>query len=196
MSFLTYQALQTDSKMLSGMSVRSLLDAQLFCFGRDIERADGNGLLAYGFSKHRPPRHRSGAASVYVLDRAGGPWVVLRGFGIALARDANSAIFIDRQFAKPRLVSQRTGMLHAWLLDDMPPLVTPRSHADRALARLLLAAACRWMADYESWASDRWGGAYRRECLRLWPGSRRCGRLPSHLHSIWRRLARLAGGGA
>ena len=41
----------------------TLLDQQLWCWGQDIRRTEGNALLAYGFTKHRPLEGKHGSTA-------------------------------------------------------------------------------------------------------------------------------------
>ena len=171
------------------LSPHQLLDAQLYCWGRDIERADGNGLLAFGFSRRPPPHRRKTASSIYLLNQGSSPWIMLRGFGIAVARLEGPALFVDRQSARPKLAIHREALLGGWLRDDLPPLVTPRSRTDREMAAMLFGECCRWIAVYENWARARWGKTYRQECLQLWPGMKRIAGRRIVLEAAWRAMA-------
>ena len=57
-----------------------LLDQQLWCWGQDIRRVDGNALLAYGFTRHRPPEGEHGSPA-YEWRGSGRSRVILWGFG-------------------------------------------------------------------------------------------------------------------
>ena len=44
-----------------------LLSQQLWCFGQDIRRVEGNWLIEQGFQRTPPPREQKDCASVYTL---------------------------------------------------------------------------------------------------------------------------------
>ena len=46
---------------------QSLLTQQCWCWGRDVTRPDGNLLLQYGFTRHRPPGQERGATTYICL---------------------------------------------------------------------------------------------------------------------------------
>ena len=58
-----------------------LLSQQAWCWGRDIQRPEGNWLLEIGFDRIEPPADRKNCSSVYSLQLPRGRCVVLRGFG-------------------------------------------------------------------------------------------------------------------
>ena len=59
----------------------TLLDQQLWCWGQDIRRAEGNALLAYRFTKHRAPEGKPGSTA-YEWRGSGRSRVILWGFGL------------------------------------------------------------------------------------------------------------------
>ena len=60
----------------------ALLSQQVWCWGRDILRPEGNWLLEFGFDRIEPPANRKHCASVYALAMPRRRCVVLRGFGV------------------------------------------------------------------------------------------------------------------
>ncbi|MEM9657068.1 MAG: hypothetical protein AAF961_01795, partial [Planctomycetota bacterium] len=57
-----------------------LLSQQVWCWGRDILRPEGNWLIEVGFERVEPPADRQDCSSVYALRLPLGRCVVLRGF--------------------------------------------------------------------------------------------------------------------
>ena len=59
----------------------NLLSQQIWCWGKDIEKSEGNWLLEMGFSRIELPADREGT-SVYSLKLSENRCVYLRAFGI------------------------------------------------------------------------------------------------------------------
>ena len=72
-----------------------LFDQQLWCWGQDIRRAEGNALLAYGFTKHRPPEGKHGSTA-YEWRSSGRNRVVLWGFGFFYGDGDRGGLFLQR----------------------------------------------------------------------------------------------------
>ena len=59
-----------------------LLSQQIWCWGRDILRPEGNWLLEMGFQRLEPPTDDRKTSSVYCLEIPNNRRVVLRGYGV------------------------------------------------------------------------------------------------------------------
>ena len=59
-----------------------LLSQQIWCWGRDILRPEGNVLLEQGFERLIAPPDKANKKNIYALSPASGRTVILRGFGI------------------------------------------------------------------------------------------------------------------
>lgn len=166
-----------------------LLDQQMWCFGCDIRRAEGNLLCAYGFSRLRPPSGASGSND-YRLTTPDGAQVRLWGFGCLWA-EAEASVFLRRYEFTPRLPAGPVPDL-VWSPTGLPPTPRPRQpekvrQAAHALARLLA-----WLADYEDWVMARLGPDYRAACVRVWNKPKTVP--PEAMHHHWRALAEKAQG--
>ena len=85
----------------------TLLDQQLWCWGQDIRRAEGNALLAYGFTKHRPPEGKHGSTA-YEWRGSGSSRVILWGFGFFYGDGDRGGLFLQRyKFAPKQTASDK-----------------------------------------------------------------------------------------
>lgn len=162
----------------------ALLDQQMWLFGCDIRRPEGNALLEYGFRRIRPPQTES-ASSRYELHLNEGKTVLLWAFGIYYAEaESSDGLFLRRYEFSPRLMDSPGP---AWKPEDLPPLRLPASEAENCRMRALLQNVLRWLADYERWALERLGVPYRAACLAAWP--KRVTLTPEETPQAWRTLA-------
>ncbi len=143
-----------------------LLHDQCWCWGRDVERAEGNLLLEFGFQRVPTPEGRTFA---YELDRAG-EHVVLAGAGLCYAAaDVADAALLGRYNVRPRLLPRAEVDTARWAAVGASVFQTAGTRDEAAPAsRLLLLGAVRWIAGYESWVRRVAGVAYRTECLASW----------------------------
>ncbi|MBM3980693.1 MAG: hypothetical protein FJ304_10485 [Planctomycetes bacterium] len=140
-----------------------LLDQQLWCWGRDVVRPEGNLLLALGMCRYRAAT-AAGATSAYTGRVAGGT-VWLWGFGVLYSDDATGGtVFLQRYDFVPKLVARPLGA-PVYRSTDLPGLARPSSAGERALARTLVRRVAEWVARYEHWVAENHGVAYRRAAL-------------------------------
>lgn len=161
----------------------ALLDQQMWLFGCDIRRAQGNALLEYGFQRIRPPEAER-SSSRYELRRSDGRFIFLWAFGIYFSEAESPGLFLRRYEFSPRLMDAPGP---AWKPEDLPPPRLPVSQAENDQVRALLQNALRWLADYERWALKRLGIPYRAACLAAWP--KRVTSSPEETPQAWRELA-------
>jgi len=165
---------------------RILFDQQMWCWGRDIVRPEGNALLEYGFRMRRPPEGLR-AISAYDLDPAPRHRVRLWGFGLLWTDEGAGSLLLERRRFSPRLVPESEAFEEVWRAEQVPVALRPRSGREHALAGGLLTEALSWISGYKRWARRTLGADYRELCVTTWhkrpvpaPGMARC----------WERLAR------
>jgi hypothetical protein len=144
-----------------------LLDQQMWCWGRDVVRGEGNLLLQFGFRKERPPAGVSGCTA-YVLTLFPGCQLVLWGFGLFFGLVSCGGMFIRRYGFDPVWTDRPALPGIIWCVEGLPPFRPPQSHHERSCTQRLLAATGRWVASYEQWVLDTVGLEYRWSCLRQW----------------------------
>lgn len=144
-----------------------LFGQQCWCWGRDIRRPEGNLLLDYGFRRHRPPAGEIGA-SAYALRLDSQRTAVLWGWGLWFGAGAGGQLFLARDSFVPRLMAAERPPDDVWALDQLPPARVPADAGEWLRARMLLAAAARWIGDYEAWILKEVGAPYRCDCVTAW----------------------------
>ena len=144
-----------------------LLHDQCWCWGRDVERADGNLLSEFGFRRIRTPEGRTFA---YELDRAG-VHVVLAGAGLCYgAAGSTRAALLGRYDVRPRLLPRCEVDAAQWAQVGASVFQGAGTRDEESpTSRLLLAGAVRWIAGYEAWVREVAGLDYRASCLAGWP---------------------------
>lgn len=161
----------------------ALFDQQMWLFGCDIRRTEGNALLEYGFQRIRPPQAER-ASSRYELSLPDGGRIFLWAFGLYFSETTLEGLFLRRYEFAPRLIDVPGP---AWKPEDLPPPRLPRGENEIHQALKLLIEALRWLADYERWALERLGIPYRAACLAAWP--KRVTSSPEETPQAWRELA-------
>ena len=157
----------SDSYPTSAQQAAWLLNQQIWCWGRDIEFAEQNLLIQYGFQRIEKPAG-SRAASIYRLKLSPTKRVVLRGFGIFLGDDRLGGVFLRRFDFAPKLTFDSDLSRPAWSTDDLPQLQQALSNLDFTRCQQLLLALTDWIRAYEVWIIKNVGIAYRQSTLRDW----------------------------
>ena len=161
-----------------------LLDQQLWCWGQDIRRVDGNALLAYGFTRHRPPEgnHGSPAYEWYGSDRRR---VILWGFGFFYGDEVRGGIFLQRYKFAPKQTAVVDFSLPVWKLGQLPELSQPSDVEAWRRVFSLLTQGLTWIGDYERWIISDYGLDYRQRCIEAW--KKKC--IPAHeMAAKWHEL--------
>lgn len=142
--------------------LNSLMDQQLWCWGRDIEHPAGNLLLDYGFTRVRPPEGQK-ACSQYSLALGDARTLRLWGYGIALVTQIDCCYFSRAAFS-PALLK---GVLPAAIFstDDLPPLKYSLNMAEKQRCHGYFAAVLHEITAYESWLEERIDAQYRESIL-------------------------------
>ncbi len=163
-----------------------LFDQQMWCWGRDVVRPEGNLLIAYGFTRcgresELFPRERWISAgggpeqrvstSGYVLrpsETVPPYWVGLWGWGMLYGTSRTPTLFLRRFTFEPRLLSLTSPPTSTVDPDDLQADTLPPHANQRSELRSLFAAALRWIAEYERWVEQTVGFAYRHRCVQQW----------------------------
>jgi hypothetical protein len=167
-----------------------LFNQQMWCWGSDIRRAEGNLLNAYGFSKHAAPEG-SGLKPCYSMDMGGGSTVGLWGFGMYMADARYGGMFLKRFGFSPRLLSPEEVSFDVWVMRDMPEIRLAESGAECHMLQQLLGLALDWMAGYEAWVVSRAGTDYRASTVNAWRAMHKPVAVEGPMmEDAWRILAR------
>lgn len=138
-----------------------LLDQQLWCWGRDVARPEGNVLLEIGMSRFRSPEPH--CASMYKATLEGDAEVRLWGFGLLYSEPGVGDVFL-RRFGRDPMLAERPPEAPVHSAKDIGPLVSPAG-ARRASAAALVRGAAKWIARYEHWVAESLGIDYRQGAL-------------------------------
>ena len=164
-------AQQTDHKLYGVDELRKqaadLLSQQIWCWGRDILRAEGNWLLETGFERIEAPADRENCSSVYSLELPPNRRVVLRGFGVFYGDDEFGSVFLKRYDFRPRYSINSTLERPPWSDADLPKFDAPDASQRDACASLTV-SLIDWIQSYEAAIVDELGIRYRQSTLDEW----------------------------
>tara|TARA_B000000532_G_scaffold1493_1_gene1135 strand:- start:5353 stop:5937 length:585 start_codon:yes stop_codon:yes gene_type:complete len=149
----------------------NLLSQQIWCWGKDIEKSEGNWLLEIGFSRLELPADREGS-SVYLLKISENKCIYLRAFGILYVDTKYGSIFLPRYEFLPEYTEESTLDKPPWTKKDLPKLKVPtksqKNNCDSLMLDLLM-----WIRNYEENIVHKLGIEYREETLIDWDNGRR-----------------------
>lgn len=170
-----------------------LFSQQVWCWGRDILRTEGNWLVEIGFQRLPPPRKRRDCSSIYTLELATGRFVMLRGFGAFYGDKQRGGVFLGRSDFTPRYSRDPLLPRLPWLETDLPPMHPPTLE-DRGRCASLTLELLDWIRSYEVRVAEQLGIAYRRETLIKWNNGCRHYTPAERLASAWRQLSIVVAG--
>jgi hypothetical protein len=144
-----------------------LLHDQCWCWGRDVERVEGNLLLAFGFQ--RVPT-LEGRTFAYEFDRED-ERVVLAGSGLCYAAPGSTtAALLGRYNVRPRLLPRSEVDTARWATVGASVFMTVGTPEEASpVGHQLLVGVVGWIAGYEAWVRRVAGVDYRERCLASWP---------------------------
>lgn len=156
------------TQSLRAVRVRAsrLLDLQLWCLGQDV-RQKPNLLLAYGFTKNRPPEKTPGS-SEYAVRLAPDMTLTVWGYGVHLARTHQCGLFLRRFGFAPRHTLAGYVPRDCWHVKAWKRARPPRTSAEELDTLDALATLANAFAQYEQWVIERVGMDYRIRNLAQW----------------------------
>ncbi len=149
-----------------------LLSQQIWCWGRDILRPDGNWLIEIGFQRTKAPENRESCSSVYTLELPENRRVVLRGFGVFFGDDRLGGVFLPRFEFGPKYTTHSALECPPWSEADLPKLSAP-SDAQRSACTSITLELIDWIRRYELNIVERLGIEYRQSVLLAWENGKR-----------------------
>ncbi len=150
----------------------SLLNQQIWCWGRDVLRPEGNWLVEIGFERIEPPATHEDCSSVYILNLPRGKSVVLRGFGLFYGDPRHGGVFLPRYQFLPQYTTCDTLERPPWSKAELPEFDTP-TESERARCISLAVDAIEWIRAYEANVVEVLGLEYRRSTLVKWDNGKR-----------------------
>lgn len=140
-----------------------LLHQQCWCWGADIRRPEGNLLLAYGFSRLRPPAGVAGSTHYWKdLETAR---IHLWGFGVVW-QEPDAACYVNRYQFRPIFVP--ADLLQHSIWSPEPLMTNPAGSGCGRRLIAQLASICSFAAAYEQWVAASQGEGYRARILQEW----------------------------
>ena len=143
-----------------------LMEQQVWCWGQDVERPDGNLLIEYGFHRYRD-RETEDRSTCYRLDQDR-LHVALWGFGMFFGRRELGGIYLDRFDFCPKWAPVEALSLAIHWPHELPSFSRPYGDLQWQCAKKLWKLSLLWIAEYENWVRSNVGLAYRRECVAMW----------------------------
>ncbi len=152
-------------------TARTLIDQQMWCWGCDVRRADGNLLSLYGAHKRPSPNPRYHSAYMFQLEEQA--VINLWGWGLWLAHPQQGSLFIARSRFKIYYTPEFIAEPDAWRKSDLPSMGLIRDNDQLTHANDLLAKAMHWIGTYEAWVNTQVNSDYREQIITKWPQKRR-----------------------
>lgn len=184
---------EIEQSKLKGKALKKAVDLfsqQLWCWGRDVLRPEGNWLLEVGFQRTKVPEDRENCVSMYSMELPKSQRVVLRGFGVFFGDDNHGGIFLARYSFQPEYTTQAKLECPPWSTDDLPKMGKPLE-PERAACGLLTLALVNWIHQYEVTIVERLGIEYRQSTLETWNNGKRPFIKAEDMSTAWSELSQL-----
>ena len=165
----------------------SLLSQQIWCWGRDIRRKQGNLLIECGFQRVKQPAGVEIEDSVYTLKLTENRSIILRGFGVYYCDNAHGAIFMPRYEFIPGYTKNTTLEQPLWSSDELPELYFP-AESEWDSYTTMLADLVNWIRDYEHKVIQEQGIDYRISTLTEWDNGERKVTTPQEVVAEWGKI--------
>ncbi|MDA7951300.1 MAG: hypothetical protein MPJ24_07400 [Pirellulaceae bacterium] len=165
----------------------NLLSQQIWCWGRDILRPEGNWLLETGFERIAASADREDCPSMYTLELPKKRRVVLRGFGVFYEDDAIGGVFLPRYEFQPKYTEHGTLKCPPWSATDLSNWSPPKESQQNVCASLTI-DLLDWIQGYETTIVERLGLAYRQSSLLSWDTGKRPVTPAEEMVPAWRSL--------
>jgi hypothetical protein len=142
-----------------------LFDQQMWCFGRDIMRTQGNILLDLGMCQYRSNNPESNS-TMYTCAVEPKGMLFLWGFGVMYTEPGFGGVFLARYDFLPKWTPRESAMgVHR--MEDLGTLLNPGTRIEISRMRHLLPQMTRWFARYEHYIVETYGIDYRDRCLEM-----------------------------
>lgn len=168
----------------------SMLSQQIWSWGQDIRRKEGNLLVEFGFERVKPPADVEIQDSVYTLNLTENRSVILRGFGVYYRDNDLGAIFLPRYEFIPGYTTNTTLEQPLWTYDELPELYFPtESEWDSYIT--MLADLVKWIRDYEHKVIEEQGIEYRISTLAEWDNGERKVTTSQAVVGEWEKIGKI-----
>jgi len=167
----------------------ALLSQQVWCWGQDVLRPEGNWLIETGFDRIEPPTEHEHRHSHYSLDLPRKRCVVPCGFGVFYGDLRWGGVFLPRFEFKPTYTVVSKLRRPPWTASDIPTIPSP-TDVQRSYCASLTLGLIDWIQSYEATIVERLGVEYRRSTLVKWDDGERLSTPAEEMASAWQSLAR------
>ena len=168
----------------------SLLSQQIWSWGQDIRRKEGNLLLEFGFQRVKPPANLERDDSVYSLRLTEDQTIILRGFGVYYCDINHGAIFLPRYEFIPGYTINTSLEQPLWTYDELPELYLPEE-TEWHNYKTLLTDLVNWIQGYEEKVIQQLGLDYRVSTLSEWDNGERKITTPQNVVGAWEKIGRV-----
>ena len=165
MNLQTVKSFSSDKALIS--QAARLLSQQVWCWGRDIERSDGNWLMEIGFERIEPTFKCEDCDSIYSLKLPTGKRVMLRAFGVFYGNDQKEGIYLPRYDFLPKYSRRLNIKNPPWEKKDLPKLNFPKN-SEITNCVTLVSELVNWIRTYEENVVNVLGIDYRKSTLLEW----------------------------
>ena len=165
MNLQTVKSFSPDKVLISRAA--RLLSQQVWCWGRDIERPDGNWLMEIGFERIEPTFKCEDCDSIYSLKLPNGKRVMLRAFGVFYGNDQKEGIYLPRYDFLPKYSRRLNIKNPPWEKKDLPKLNFP-NNSEITNCVTLVSELVNWIRTYEENVVNVLGIDYRKSTLLEW----------------------------
>ncbi len=165
MSLQTVKKFSSEKILISRAS--RLLSQQVWCWGRDIERSEGNWLMEIGFDRIEPEFKCDHCDSIYTLELPSGKRVMLRAFGVFYGNNQKEGIYLPRYDFLPKYSRRLNIKNPPWEKKDLPKLNFP-NNLEVSNCIFLVSELVNWIRTYEENVVNILGLDYRKSTLLEW----------------------------
>lgn len=165
----------------------ALFSQEIWCWGQDILRPEGNWLIEQGFELIRPPVEDKKLKNIYIIEPAEGRQIMLRGFGVIYTDTRFGSIYLPRYEFIPYYSASHELEILPWNVDCIPGFAPPFG-VQRRYSALMLRELIQWIANYESNILQTLGYDYRLSTLEEWDDGKRVIIPPDDISLQWEKL--------
>ena len=164
-----------------------LLSQQIWCWGRDILRAQGNWLIEQGFEVIKAPADLERVKNIYSLKISEYQHIMLRGFGIILTDERYGSIFVPRYEFLPKYAPSSKLNTLPWSFDYLPEFAPPKD-IEKQYCSIMFGELIDWIITYEQNLIANLGIDFRNSIVEEWNNGKRRIIASDNIISEWEKL--------
>ena len=165
----------------------SLLSQQIWCWGKDILRSEGNWLIEQGFNIIIAPADQENSQNIYSMKLSENQHIMLRGFGIVYSNSRYGSIFVPRYELLPKYNSSPKVNTLPWDPECLVEFVAPDG-IQKQSSLIMLVELINWIISYENNLIKKLGIDYRTTIVDEWDNGKRLVIAPEDVVSEWINL--------